>query len=275
MSKQLEIRPMLAKKFNGKNMPFPCFMQPKLNGVRAMWIPGQGLMSRDGKFWIPSTLPEIFRELENIPLLLDGELYSHGLSLQQINGIVAVNRVRPHQNSHIVTFNVFDIVSLKSFKDRVKQLETERIFGQWVVPVMTLFGDQALMERAYSQWRSAGYEGLMLRDPMSPYGLPDYCTNKENRWPCLLKRKEWLDLIATLVDVCRGKGKYENTTGSLTLMLENGKTFSAGSGLTDAQREFIWANRHQMSGKKVRVKYEMLSDKGVPLKPTVIEVDVQ
>ena len=64
-----------------------------------------------------------------------------------------------------------------------------------------------------------------------------------------------------------GKGKFAGMVGSLELALPDGKTFNAGSGLTDIQRTEMmdWPP----IGQQARIKYEMLSDEGIPLKPTI------
>ena len=68
------------------------YVQPKLNGVRALYHRGQmqsrGLSNEEGKIWNTPVIAHLLEELNKlIPpfLLTDGELYLHGKSLQQIN----------------------------------------------------------------------------------------------------------------------------------------------------------------------------------------------
>lgn len=62
-------------------------------------------------------------------------------------------------------------------------------------------------EQQFSRWRTADYEGMMYRQN-TPYGLLQDCTNQENRWDTLLKRKDWLDEECEIVGVQMGTGKY-------------------------------------------------------------------
>ena len=101
-----------------------------------------------------------------------------------------------------------------------------------------------------------------------PYGLESKCGNKENRWDILLKRKDWLDEDCEIVDVVEGDGKYVGAVGALVLRFPgNGQLFRAGSGLSDMERR-KWFDGSCI-GMVAKVKYEMLSDGGVPLKPRI------
>src|SRR6185295_11347505 len=86
----------------------PCFATPKLNGIRAMWVPGVGFISKDGVPYNDGVLVTLERVLEPCKLFLDGELYVHGWSLQQINSVAGVIRESPHEKEYSMQFHVFD-----------------------------------------------------------------------------------------------------------------------------------------------------------------------
>jgi ATP-dependent DNA ligase len=278
------MKPMLAFK-DWKRIPFPCYVQPKLNGVRAMWIPGQGLHSRDEVMWNPAAVPHIVEGLERVKHPLDGELYCHGMSLQQINSRIAVKRTKVHADVLKVSYNVFDIAMPYSFHLRNERLRSiQHLFGPHITVVPTVFcNTEQEAELCYRLWRSQNYEGMMYRDLQHEYGYhkkdaqPGWrvCGNKENRWNCLQKRKEWLDIVLPVRGVEEGKDGMRGTCGSLVFVLD-GHEFTAGSGLTRQQRAWFWARRHDESIYNINVslKYEMLSDTGVPLKPTIEQLDV-
>lgn len=271
------MKPMLAKKLPSKHLTFPCIVQPKLNGVRALWIGGK-LQSRDEHLWLPHVLPHITStlRLSASGIDLDGELYLHGLSLQQINSRVAVNRNEPHRDVLAIEYHVFDIISDEPQEVRAERLrELSREWKQTsVFAVETLYcASQEFSDMCYKMWRQKHYEGLMYRKLGVPYGQLDVCGNQENRWHWLLKRKEFSDLVAEVVDCIEGNGQFANSLGAFLLRTSSGVLFSAGSGLTVQERVAYWANRNDMPGTKVRVEYEMLSDGGVPLKPTIACVE--
>jgi len=272
---------MLAHKLTPRKKPsYPFYVQPKLNGIRALWDGKDTLWSRDGKPFSSTTLPHIYRQLANIDLPLDGELYCHGLSLQQINSRVAVKRVSAHANVFVISYHVFDSISSKPFEERRNEtidavssvgFETTSTAPFSITPVQTiLITSPTSEEGAYRLFKKQHYEGMMYRSITDPYGFPENCGNQENRWNCLLKRKDWLDLIAKVVDVEEGEGQFREHVGAFWLEEDDGTRFKAGSGLTIFQRKAFW--EQVPYGRKVKVNYEMRSDDGTPLKATIEEV---
>ena len=278
------MKPMKAHKYKPGKMAFPCYVQPKLNGIRAIWVPGKGLNTYEQKVWDPCVLPHIHEALEKIETPLDGELYCHGLSLQQINARVAVNRVSPHTDVARVSFNVFDAPSPRPFQERSAFIEAlSTSFDFCITVVQTVFVSTPVQaDMAYRLFKAQKYEGMIYRQLDAPYGYlrgqhPDeslWCGNKENRWNYILKRKDWLDMICTIKELKEGKGQFEGSLGSFIMETPDGKEVDAGSGLTIQQRTAFWECPQLVLGARVRINYEMLSDTGVPLKPTIEEVDI-
>ena len=73
--------PMLAKDFKKemKKVTFPCYVQPKLDGMRSLGTEDDGFMSRTGKP-IDTLRHIVLADLEDHNL--DGELNAHGISYQ-------------------------------------------------------------------------------------------------------------------------------------------------------------------------------------------------
>lgn len=260
------------------------FVQPKLNGIRAMYNNGV-FMSRDGLTWSPNCLQHLRRDLATLPasVVLDGELYLHGMSLQQINSRIAVTRTTPHNEEGIISYWVFDHVSTEGYAIRHAQLQLwlrELDDNTSVVPVPTMYIDrQSAADACFNAFKRASYEGLMYRHPHAAYSLPDTCGNKENRSQHLLKRKSWLDLDADVYEVIEGRHRLQGTCGSLGCsFMHNGRKsyFQVGSGLTDLQRRQLWELRDEILSASppwtVKIQYEILSDDGVPLKPIILLV---
>ena len=77
----MEIKPMLAHKYNPDKIQYPAYIQPKLDGVRCIFTK-DGAFSRTGKQFknlrhIESALYSLFVTYPK--LILDGELYNHEL----------------------------------------------------------------------------------------------------------------------------------------------------------------------------------------------------
>lgn len=128
--------------------------------------------------------------------------------------------------------------------------------------------DQPYAERLYARLIREKFEGMMYRFD-EPYGILKNCSNKENRWTRLLKRKDFLDDWFPCVGVTEGSGKHLGRVGSLILKLPDGQTFTASSGLSDIQR-YEYLDRFP---RRVHIKYETLSDDGIPLIPTIEETE--
>src|SRR5258708_810411 len=81
------IAPMLAHKFadHGHKIVTPCFIQPKLDGVRCIAIIHYGVVTlwtrtRKPIFSVPHINDALAARFPNRSLVLDGELYNHYLS---------------------------------------------------------------------------------------------------------------------------------------------------------------------------------------------------
>lgn len=270
------MKPMLAKKFRPDRAIYPLFCQPKYNGIRALFLRNH-FQSRDQHQWDPAVLPHLLTELTELGIPFDGELYCHGMSLQQINARVAVNRRSVHDDVQSVKYYIFDIISREPFHRRAQALESlsMRINHPSIVFAPTYrIESQKEGDYYFKQFIGDKYEGMMIRTPNDPYGLETECGNQENRWNYLTKRKERMDVNAKIMEVNEGTGKYQGAVGSFTLQLLNGIMFNAGSGLTDDERNTYWKYKDDILGLNVRVEFEMFSDDGVPLKPTIALVDV-
>ena len=107
------------------------------------------------------------------------------------------------------------------------------------------------MRQKLAAVEAAGGEGLMLRRPQSPYTV--------GRTRDLLKVKMFKDAEAVVMKHLPGTGKHTGRLGALLVRLPNGKEFSIGSGLTDAQRD-----NPPPIGATITFKYQNLTKAGIP-----------
>lgn len=103
------------------NIKFPCYDSLKLNGINGIYRLENGVLnlySRGGELY-----PEIPHQREEVLTILDsmgtdelnGELYIHGVALQDLMSLVKV----PKEKSKQLEFHVFDAPNIKgTFKDR-------------------------------------------------------------------------------------------------------------------------------------------------------------
>lgn len=272
------MNPMLAKTVGPKFDRYPCFAQPKLNGVRCLYqhstFGGVALQSRDEKLIYTPKVKQIVDELSYISSLvghaiLDGELYVHGWRLQRINGAVSVNSKQITDDSLHLQYHIFDIVYptlnfsdrfLEFFNDCPKDL-------QFVKPVSTvLLGGKNDMNLHFNQWVGQGYEGIMLR-PDGPY---EFSGSTGRRSQYLWKYKSWKDDEFLCVDVTDGVGKASIGIGALELQVVPGRHvyFKVGTGFDDNDRiEFM---KNPPIGKMIKIRYLELTADGIPFNPSFL-----
>jgi len=282
------MKPLLAHVYEPHRVTYPCYVQPKLNGVRALYQNGR-FQSRDGVPF-PSTLLKHLADplLQTFDprVILDGELYIHGTPLQEILGGVTPVRQEVNEMTLKVEYHVFDQVNFeKPFAQRVPYFNGGPIkaVGTWSA------SDAAFADMMYADFVSQGYEGMMYRLGDCPYtvprqqggpfstGIPQnlerrlrFLADQDNRCWHLLKRKDWQDDEFLCIGLQEGEGKYKGTLGALVCKTKEGRTFTV-SGFTDIERDTYWENQYPI-GRQIKVKYLVLSTDLIPLNPTVIAV---
>jgi len=253
---------MLAHVLSLKKMQPPFAVQPKLNGVRCLYQ-NDIMTSRDEIPWAQTMLTHIREELSTLipaPWILDGELYVHGWSLQQINSAVAVKRNEPTDRTFLVTYNVFDTVSLQGFLTRFKAITPILRDLKHVKLVPThLCQSHSEADALYLHYRKLGYEGIMYRKLDQPY-------EPDKRVHTLLKRKGWLDDEFEIIGVQEGEGRCVGMCGALVCRATNGATFNVGTGFDDSTRVSFLTS--PPIGLFAKVQYLSLSDSGIPLNPS-------
>jgi len=283
---------MLARTYGPRFDRFPCYCQPKLNGVRALYqhTPMPVFQSRDEKVWFAPVLQHLRQELDSIrdflgSSILDGELYVHGWRLQQINGAVAVNRHFPREDTPDVCFHVFDIVDpSRKFSERwldaYNTLQQLDLLHVKAVPT-AICSSTSDVENHFLHYTSLGYEGIMLR-PDGPYefGVTPHGTQKRSEF--LWKYKSWQDAEFMCVDVTRGEGKADIGIGALILAAVSNPQkltlqsvnqpdmprFNVGTGFSDDERRDFMSN--PPIGRLIKVRFIGLSADGIPLNPSFL-----
>jgi DNA ligase 1 len=255
-------------------------VQPKINGLRCHAIRRTGdrfrLFSReDNEF---TQLPLINAALENMafdnvrPLHFDGELYVHGMSLQDIRTICKRTTTQ-HPDHDVMEFHIFDRIPFyvepsKSQTSRLLSLnqllcwphkqDRQRIH---IVPFYQQNLDE--VDSLLAQHLSEGYEGIMLRNPNALYEF-----RRSNNLLKLKPRQIGAFTILYANEAIDIYGMPKDTLGSLTLRLVDQRTFHCGAGqLTHPQRQFLWDHRDQLPGKTAHIHYQELSDAGIPQQP--------
>lgn len=280
---------MLAKEFRSDLVTGEFYLQPKLNGHRAVWD-GKKLWSRNGKhiLSVPGLVEELKEHFDGIPL--DGELYCHGMSFQEITKIA--RRTVNIEDNKKLCFHVYDLPVKgltfaerytklsEEYKDNIKSCSRVKLTKtkkyKTLPDNLNVYGDE--------------YEGTMLRNSTGQYKFG-------KRSADLMKIKKFHDAEATIIGVEQyhtfekiivkkgtpGSRKKSDGTaskngaktmhpmvGAFVCKLENGTEFKIGSGLNHEERAEFWKN--SPIGRKVTFQYQELSSTGVPIFPTYLRM---
>ncbi len=255
---------MLAQEYDdSKHDPTGWWRSIKLDGLRARWHDGK-LVSRSMKeFPTPPEILKIVKKLiGNLPV--DGELYGGVGTLQKTSSVVRSTHSEYMNWLGHVKYHIFDVVNTDlNYADRMTKylgdydMQDEDSFIQ-IVPCFKIKSKEDVVKQADKVFK-LGEEGIMLRDPDSPYVFGR--TNK------LLKVKEMTDLEAEVIEHIEGEGRNEKRLGALRCKMPSGRTFKVGSGFTDEQRE-----KPPPIGSMVTVKFTRYTDDQLPFQPIFMHV---
>ena len=247
------------KKITGK-----CFIEYKYDGVRVIAIVQNGdatLYSRNGK--LLENFPHINEALSRSEfegLVFDGEVMSE--DFQTLMKQVHRKEGAQTEDSYLA---VFDMLTLDEFnaghtdmtavERRERLISYQPLFNYRLQLVDAVMLDldtddgQASFKAMNKQALAEGYEGLMIK-PIDQ----GYKCKRSHAW---LKIKPFIEVTLKVVALEEGTGKNEGLLGALVVEGEDdGKFFhlNVGSGLTDENREQIWADQDNVVGQLVEIR---------------------
>ena len=263
--------PMLAASFDKRKdkVTYPVDVQPKLDGVRCLaYWDGDSvkLMSRGGKQW--ECCQHIIDELETVlpkGWVLDGELYIHGSTFQEITKLV--KKLRPESVN--VEFHVYDVPRAGNWcgnggwdnrKNVLNDFHGNHGHCKSVKVVRTDFA--AHEEDVYelqSEYLEEGYEGAIVRESDGEYKF-GYRSNK------LLKVKNFMDEEYLIAGFTTGVGRFEGSV-VWVCMTEDGQSFKVVPQGTMEERQETYKNADKYIGEHLKVKFFELTDDGIPRFP--------
>ena len=286
------VKPMLAKQAdkvtNTKIFNKEWLASRKIDGLRCIIYLGddgklhtssRGATNYDSAMFEILTHPALIKLFKNNKgLMLDGECYHHGYTLQQINSIARTQKVA--KDLEVLQFYWYDIVDLNNpFKSRLAKMksiaeelkeygseigwEPDRIFKEnelriQFVPQVEVNGWDNMM-KLHNEYVSEGWEGLVIRDPERPY-KPNGRTND------MIKIKVYKD------DCFKVIGKEAGLRGSEDMVfimeMPDGRIFKAKPFGDREQKQEYWINfEEKYKGHIGECKFFYYSDDGIPLQP--------
>jgi len=275
------LKPMLAHDASkhASKITYPCFVQPKLDGVRCIYQNGR-FYTRNLK--LINSCPELLehvRELDEVfyrqwdyHLILDGELIRKDNDFQKTVSSVRKTVNIEHEDTTL-RYRIFDFFDSKTpqatFGTRNAVLKSIILNNQKLhhrfrfVETFQVLDRDSLYKR-YCEFLSHGHEGLMIRRD-TPY-------EPDKRSFNLLKMKPTNTLEAKIINTQIGEGKYSATLGALCVRdCSSGIPFFVGSGFDDTQRYGLWTRRFEILGKIITVKHQGFTNDGTPRFPIFVD----
>ena len=277
INKKITIRkyyPMLAHRYNEKkgDIKFPCFVQPKLDGVRCVVV-GNKLYSRNGNRF--PVLPHIENELKlynKNNLILDGELFTDDINFEKIVGLVKKYKKseEDEKNSLKIYLNVFDyidsklpfnkrLINLNQFFEKnknmkyIKQVKTEEC------------AQEKNIEEFLEKYTKEKYEGLIIRNKSGLY-------EENTRSVHLQKLKKFIDEEFEIIDYTTPDQGKEVGCVIWICRTKEGKQFSVRPSGNYQERKKLYREAKKYIGKMLTVRYQELTNGHVPRFPVGVTI---
>jgi len=288
-------KPMLAKQSekvtNMKIFDKEWYASRKIDGLRALIYMGtdgelhtqsRGAMNYDAAMYeilSNKTLIDIFKA--NPGLILDGECYHHGMSLQQLNSVARTQKKAV--DYEVLQFYWYDILDINSsFEDRLSKMKQiaeqysitfnpEREFSSGelrlqFVPQIKISGWDNIMN-LHNEYVSEGWEGVVIRDPSKVY-KPNGRSNDMIK----IKKYKSSEFLITGYEL----GLRGNEDMVFNLITKDGIEFKAKPhGDRDLKDWYVNNFEEECLNHYATVKYFYLSDDGTPLQPSVSSLRIE
>ena len=283
------IKPQLAKQAdkvtNPKIFDKEWLISRKLDGVKALFYYKDGVIhtaSRGGEDYDAATThlredPKLLKFFETHPtVILDGELFVRGKTLQQISG--AARMEKNAVDCDWLEYWIYDcydkyvpdIVASVRYRFLVEICEYYDIpmylsikDDEHNVPIRLLLHEYVEgwdnMKKLHDKWVAEGFEGAVITDPSKPYKPGSRCNN-------LIKIKQYKSEDFTVVGYKLGLRGSEDMT--FTCALGDGRTFEAMPvGNRATKEEYVENFDNKYKGHKAECTYFNYSNDGIPTQP--------
>ena len=289
-SESTTIFPMLANKYD-PNKPkkndiiYPCFVQPKLDGLRCImyWDKHNKKFisqSRTGSIYvsmshIENDIKHLFCDInfdfDYSSIVIDGELYTNEIPFEELAGLIKKKKItdKDREKLALVKYHIYDIINDQPFIDRYKiiqhifqnqnQNQNQNNYDTFVQVNTHLCHDEKSFKLYFSQFIENGYEGIMLRNINGIY-RQNYRSND------LQKYKEFQEDEYTIVGFKEAEGRDKGTVIWICKN-EEGREFSVRPRGTQELRKNWFNQANLFIGKKLTVIYQELSELNIPRFP--------
>lgn len=268
--------PMLAKEYlkNRHNVVFPCYTQPKIEGVRCTSPKEKEVtyLSRTNKkfnslaYWKP-----YHSRILNSGEEFDGEIYNPDYTFQELCSYIK-NPVKLAEDKAKLFHYVYDMpMEEVPFEERYAELEKRIALLDSLVPTHPLELVQCDVANSHEEimqnhekYVTDGWEGTIIRNRLGLYKF-------NYRSSDLLKHKDFIDEEFEIIDVIEGEGR-DRGTGIFICRTKVGKLFKARPKGSIELRKWYLLHRLELIGKMLTVRFQRWTDAGIPYLPIGITI---
>jgi ATP-dependent DNA ligase len=266
-----------------KKLQFPTRLQPKLDGLRGIFVRtlrGDEWFSYSGKpLW---NLEHVTGEMPCVTGTYDGEIIWPGHPFADAYGLCKRQKPDPKkypdhaQSKTELQYHVFDMLTpgewddkfcSRVFDDRMKRLiaamgdGTERTKR---VPIWTANTTEAFLQY-HKMFLETGYEGTMVKNPDGLYHW--------KRHPDWQRYKPTQTIDVMITGYIEGKGKWKGALGAFWVKMPDGTECKSGGGRIDlATRKDWWERRQSLLGTYVEVESKLTTKAGKMREPILIRL---
>ena len=258
--------PMLARLYDG-TLPGSYVCEPKVDGLRVIMT--ADLSTRRVEFATRNgnPMPSLDHLADEVLSLLSGREGVWVLDGEAVSGksfFTSVGDLRSEAPADDARVWLFDLPSVAGDYS-TRRASLEALFAQSYPSSLLLIPSVSCTpEDAFVRFTSEGFEGAMVKDTSAHYahGI------RSRAW---LKVKDADTTDGQIVDVVEGTGKCAGMAGHIVVRCGR-RDVSVGTGMDDATRQSLLANRSQLIGQTAEVDFQMRTPKGSLRHPVFVRV---
>jgi ATP-dependent DNA ligase len=257
---------MLARLYAGET-PASYVCEPKVDGLRVLIT--ADLSTRTVRFETRNgnPMPSLEHLADEVLDLLAGKAGVWCLDGEAVSGksfFTSVGAIRSDRSADDARVWLFDLPSVAGDYS-TRRASLEALFAQsYPTSLLLIPSVSCTPEEAFVRFTSEGFEGAMVKDTAAPYahGI------RSRAW---LKVKDADTTDAEIVDVVEGTGKCAGMAGHIVVRCGR-RLVSVGTGMDNATRLALLADRSQLIGQTAEVDFQMKTPQGSLRHPVFVRV---
>jgi len=257
---------MLARLYDGE-LPTSYVCEPKVDGLRVIITADldQGRVYFETRNGNPMpSLDHLAGEVLHLLRYRQGVWTLDGEAVSGTSFFTSVGDLRSQAPADDARVWLFDIPSCVG-DYRARRATLEALFSESYAESLLLIPSvPCTPEEAFIRFTSEGFEGAMVKDTSALYahGI------RSRAW---LKVKDCDTTDGEIVDIVEGSGKCAGMAGCVIVRCGR-RDVSVGTGMDEATRRELLANRSQLLGKFAEVDFQMKTPKGSLRHPVFVRV---